>query len=80
MERSKQPIQRIGCSMNNSWPFNAGEMTLTGNGYVYIGPGMEVIEEDRPEVCPEVWNTQPVDAEKAMAAVRSVCGSAKGQR
>jgi hypothetical protein len=62
--------------MNNSWPFNTGEMTLTGNGYVYIGPGieLEVTYEDRPEVCPEVWNTQPVDAEKAMAAVRAMCG------
>jgi hypothetical protein len=67
--------------MNASWPFNwvHTEPMLTGSGYVYIGPGMEVIEEERPEVCPEVWNTQPVDADKAMAAVRSVCGSTKSR-
>lgn len=27
-----------------------------------------------PQVPPEVWNSEPVDAERAMAAVRAMCG------
>ena len=27
-----------------------------------------------PQVCPEVWNTKPYNADEAMAAVRAMCG------
>ena len=26
-----------------------------------------------PQVCPEVWNTQPVDADRCMSAIRDMC-------
>lgn len=38
--------------------------------------GLAVKEEPAavPELPPEVHNTRPVDAERAMAAVRAMCG------
>jgi hypothetical protein len=36
--------------------------------------GIEVTEIVLPEIPPEVWNERPIDAERAMAAVRAMCG------
>lgn len=36
--------------------------------------GMEVTEIFHPEIPPPVWDEREIDADKAMAAVRSMCG------
>lgn len=47
----------------------------SGEYFAYFGddepPGIEVREG--PEVPPEVWQTQPADGDRCMAAVRAMC-------
>jgi hypothetical protein len=49
--------------------------TATDHYYDFSGDPITLIEpeEEKPEVCPEVHNTTPVDADRAMAAVRAMC-------
>jgi hypothetical protein len=47
---------------------------FTEGGFVYEREGIEVTEIVLPEIPPEVWNERPIDAERAMAAVRAMCG------
>jgi hypothetical protein len=61
-----------------NWPNSTHQMvqTLTGeplhqeDAWAYFDSSME----DRPEVCPEVWNPTPVDPDLAMREVRLMCG------
>lgn len=48
------------------------EMELAALGIDAPAPARKAM----PELPPEVWNSTPVSADRAMAAVRSMCGSA----
>jgi hypothetical protein len=52
-----------------------GESTIeVDDGWIEVTEGLMVKES--PEVPPEVWNEKPVDAERAMQAVRAMSRSA----
>lgn len=47
--------------------------TETGE-YSYIFEDEEPTEEDHPEIPPPVWDERRIDPDRAMAAVRAMCG------
>lgn len=59
--------------------FNLGHVPGVFNDAVYM-PGVEVTEvtepapKPPPEIPPPCWDDREIDAEKAMAAVRAMCG------
>lgn len=58
-----------------SWP---NVQLVADEDYVALDFAVDAIEAAlRPQVPPEVWNEAPVDGDRAMAAVRAMCG---GQR